>query len=100
MSGAPGNKFMLFLTELGPERGFIPKPYRKPIQAVNLAELERLTASSETGTEKSTIDLSAVGIGKLLGKGSAPKNVEIVVSSWSKRAEEKVKAAGGSLRKP
>jgi len=100
MSGGPGTKFALFLAQGGPTRGFVPKPIRKPVKAVNLMQLERFTGPSAAGTGKSTIDLSSMGVGKLLGGGVAPKNVEIVVSSWSKRAEEKVNAAGGSIRKP
>ena len=100
MAGGPTHKFKLFLAQGGPTRGFIPKPIRKPVEAVNLTQLERLAASSAVEAGRSTIDLSSMGVGKLLGGGVAPKNVEIVVSSWSKRAEEKVKAAGGSIRKP
>jgi large subunit ribosomal protein L15 len=100
MAGGAGTKFTLFLAQGGPTRGFIPKPIRKPVEAVNLTQLERLAASSAVEAGNATIDLSSMGVGKLLGGGVAPKNVEIVVSSWSKRAEEKVKAAGGSIRKP
>jgi len=100
MSGGPGTKFTLLLAEGGPTRGFVRKPLRKPVKAVNLVQLESLAGSSAAGAGKSTINLSSMGVGKLLGGGVAPKNVEIVVSSWSKRAEEKVKAAGGSIRKP
>jgi large subunit ribosomal protein L15 len=100
MAGRRTHKFALFLAQGGPTRGFIRKPIRKPVEAVNLTQLERLAASSAIEAGKSTVDLSSVGVDKLLGGGVAPKNVEIVVSSWSKRAEEKVKAAGGSIRKP
>ncbi len=100
MSGGAGTKFALFLAQGGPTRGFVRKPIRKPVEAVNLSQLERLAASSAAGAGKPTIDLSSMGVGKLLSGGVAPKNAEIVVSSWSKRAEEKVKAAGGSIRKP
>ncbi len=100
MAGGPTHKFKLFLAQGGPTRGFVPKPIRKPVEAVNLVQLEHITTSPATGAGKPTIDLSAIGVGKLLGGGVAPKNVEIIVNSWSKKAEEKVKAAGGSIRKP
>ena len=45
-------------------------------------------------------DLSKAGIEKLLGTGKLTKPLKIVVASWSARAEEKVKAAGGELVKP
>jgi len=98
-AGMRAGMFALFLAQGETKRGFVPKPVRKPVRALNLAELEHLTPSSgEAG--KLTFDLSSVGVGKLLGTGNAPKNAEIVVGSWSKRAEEKVRAAGGSLKKP
>lgn len=98
-AGMRAQMFMNFLSEGKAKRGFVPKPIRKPTKALNLAALERLTPSpAESG--KQTFDLSSVGVGKLLGVGSAPKNAEIIVGSWSRKAEEKVRAAGGSLRKP
>jgi len=100
-AGARGTKLMSFLKELGPKKGFVPKPTRRAVAAVNLSELDRLSKSSGAAPSgRTAIDLSSMGIGKLLGEGTPPKGIEVVVSSWSKRAEEKVKAAGGSLRKP
>jgi len=98
-AGIRAQMFMNSLTEVEPKRGFVPKPIRRPVKALNLAALERLIPSS-TESGKQTFDLSSVGVKKLLGGGSAPKNAEIVVGSWSKMAEEKVRAAGGSLKKP
>jgi large subunit ribosomal protein L15 len=98
-AGIRAHMFMNFLAQGETKRGFVPKPIRKPIKALNLADLERLNPSS-AGPRGPTYDLSSIGVGKLLGGGSAPKSAEIIVGSWSKRAEEKVKASGGSLRKP
>ncbi|MBR9689464.1 MAG: 50S ribosomal protein L15 [Candidatus Altiarchaeota archaeon] len=42
-------------------------------------------------------DLTEIGIEKLLGTGKISKPLTIKVRSWSKRAEEKLIAAGGKL---
>jgi len=43
-------------------------------------------------------NLTELGIQKLLGSGKITKNLTIKVASWSAKAEEKVKAAGGKLK--
>jgi len=100
MAGASDHKFMSYVGVIGPEKGFKPKPYRRPARSVNLSELERLAGAPGPSGRGNLIELYSMGIDKLLSEGDAPKGVEIVVSSWSKRAEEKVKAAGGSIRQP
>ena len=44
-------------------------------------------------------DLTDIGIEKLLGSGKLTKAIKIKVSAWTKKAEVKVKAAGGELVK-
>lgn len=47
--------------------------------------------------DKISIDLSAAGYDKLLGSGKAPKGAVFSVKSASKKAVEKVEAAGGKV---
>lgn len=42
-------------------------------------------------------DLAERGIEKLLGSGRITKPLKVKVSAWTKKAEEKVKAAGGEI---
>lgn len=46
--------------------------------------------------EKS-VDLSSMGIRKLLGSGSVSSAYEVRVASFSKRAQAKIEAAGGKI---
>src|SRR3989338_4105398 len=45
------------------------------------------------------INLTELGYGKLLGTGSTTLKLKLIVNQWSAQAEEKIKAAGGSLEK-
>lgn len=66
-----------------------PKP-----ESVNVGDLALDFAG------KSDIDLTALGIGKLLGSGSIAHKVTVKVESASAGAVEKVKAAGGQVLLP
>ena len=66
-----------------------PKP-----ESVNVGDLHLLYAG------KSDIDLTAAGIGKLLGSGNVAGKFTVKVESASAGAIEKVKAAGGSVVLP
>jgi large subunit ribosomal protein L15 len=46
---------------------------------------------------KDSIDLTAMGIGKLLGSGRINTALTIKVEEWSAKAAEKIEAAGGSI---
>jgi len=61
---------------------------RKPV-AVNLSWVDQHFSSEA--------DLSAIGVEKLLGSGRLTKPMKIKVRSWTKRAEDKVKQAGGEI---
>ncbi len=45
------------------------------------------------------VDLASIGCTKLLGAGAVKDPIDIIVSSWSAPAEQKVTAAGGSIVK-
>ena len=67
------------------------KRRNKPCPAMNLYEIESL--ASKQG--KSEIEFK----GKILATGAIRQAVKIKAVSWSARAEEKIKAAGGSISK-
>jgi large subunit ribosomal protein L15 len=46
---------------------------------------------------KDTIDLTAMGIGKLLGSGRISSALTVKVEEWSAKAAEKIEAAGGTI---
>ena len=54
-----------------------------------------VSALNEMGKEE--IDLTEMGYTKLLGTGSIKQKVKVIVNQFSKKAEEKIKAAGGEI---
>lgn len=72
---------------------------------INLSEVEQaLPALSKDGFAeekdgKWTVDLTKMGIDKLLGSGRISKPITIKVAEASASAEEKLKAVGGKLVK-
>ncbi|NOZ81578.1 MAG: 50S ribosomal protein L18e [Candidatus Micrarchaeota archaeon] len=72
------SKFMIRLAEL------LGRPRRRRVE-VNLAKIERHTSENET----------VVVPGKVLGYGYLTKPVTISALSFSKKAREKIKLAGG-----
>ena len=46
------------------------------------------------------IDLTRMGVDKLIGKGFIDKPVTVIVKSWSKMAEDKINKAGGRILAP
>ena len=57
----------------------------------NVSDLEGLANGQDS------IDLTAMGIDKLLGSGRISTALKITVEEWSAKAAEKVSAAGGSV---
>ncbi|MBI4018491.1 MAG: uL15 family ribosomal protein [Candidatus Aenigmarchaeota archaeon] len=71
------------------EKGFVV-PHKKKANVINVGDLEKLAAAGE-------IDLGGLGYQKLLSKGSVSKPLKVVVEEYTKKAGDKVRAAGGSL---
>jgi large subunit ribosomal protein L15 len=46
---------------------------------------------------KDSIDLTEMGIDKLLGSGRINKALTVTVEEWSAKAGDKITAAGGSI---
>ena len=77
---------------------------RKEYKAINLEALEALAASRNL--EKITVDdLRAAGLVsknslvKVLGNGALTRTIEVEADAFSKKAEEAIQAAGGSVIK-
>jgi len=55
---------------------------------------------AEKKGDKTVVNLSNMGIDKLLGFGNVSKKYEIVVADSSERAKQKVESAGGAIVEP
>jgi len=81
--------------------GFVPPSSLEPMPAtINVGELEDLAVKIlgagevKNGAE---LDLSEVGIGKLLGRGNISTGFKVKVESVSASAKSKLEEAGGSI---
>ena len=88
------------LTRRTPKRGFNNARFAKVFQVVNIESLDKkFEAGQEVNAEalKSVrlIDSLDVPV-KVLGKGELSKALNVKAAAFSKGAEEKIKAAGGS----
>jgi len=72
------------------KHGFKSKT-RKNIKAVNVSMLEKLAAG------KKNIDLTKLGYNKVLGNGTISAGIEVTAQMFSKKAVEKIEAAGGKV---
>ncbi|MDD1772993.1 MAG: 50S ribosomal protein L15 [Methanomassiliicoccales archaeon] len=50
--------------------------------------------------DRVTVNLSEMGVDKLLGSGNATSKLEVIVSEASETAKQKIEAAGGSITQP
>lgn len=74
------------------KRGFVrPAAVAKKAKAINLRELQ--LEAFATGKKK--LDLSKLGYDKVLSSGRLSVALEVVAKSFSKKAIEKIEAAGG-----
>ena len=84
------------------ERGFVNHA-RKDLVVINVSELSRRVKALElAGHLKAakgvySIDLTALGVDKLLGTGSIGYKLHVTVAQASARAVDKIVAAGGSV---
>jgi len=82
-----------------PQRGFSNFQFRKPVQIVNVAELERFDDGARVDADSlcqaGLIDDVRVPV-KVLGNGELTKKLTVVAAKFSARAAEKIQAAGGS----
>ena len=81
-------------------RGF-KNPARKEYQVVNLDKLSEVFPQGGTVTVADLVAKGAVRDNlpvKVLGRGEISVKVDVVADAWSASAQEKITAAGGSLK--
>ena len=82
-----------------PKRGFSNEPFKKHFAVLNVSFLEKLdgdTFTPETLMQTGVIKKLGDGL-KILGNGELKKKVSVTAHLFSKSAEEKIKAAGGTV---
>ena len=106
---AGGRKhFWIRTVKYEPERylkkGFLPPSAKVPkVKTINVGELVELAANVLTdygikgGNE---LDLTSLGIGKVLGRGKIAVPLNIKVAQITSSAQEKIEEAGGSIIEP
>ena len=84
-----------------PKRGFSNYQFAKRCQIVNVSQLERFDDGADVGVEQ----LSSVGLidnlkdkVKILGDGVLTKKLKVAAHKFSKTAEEKIVASGGTAK--
>lgn len=106
---AGGRKhFWIRTVKYEPERylrkGFKPPSSLVPeLDTVNVGELKELAmkAIGDYGIKGGNeLDLSVLGIGKILGRGSINVPLNVKVAAVSVKAQEKIEEAGGSIIEP
>jgi len=82
-----------------PKRGFT-NIFRKEFQMVNLSDLSRISGiqviSPQAMKEAGLIKKADVPV-KILGQGELRDAVTVQASAFSKKAQEKIRAAGGKV---
>lgn len=69
---------------------FRPPGHAKPTTWANVGDLDTLAKGN-------SVDLTSMGIQKLLGSGTVREPYEVKVSFFTKRAQAKIEAAGGKI---
>jgi len=85
--------------------GFKPPSALKPrLETVNVGELEaialRTLGAKWLGDGPPEIDLTALGYGKLLGRGTIRVPLRVKTPACTSKALEKIEAAGGEIIEP
>lgn len=99
-AGRWDHKFLMFYKEIEKKKGFVKKPLRKEIKTINLGDLIKLSKYFKQEGGNTIINLASLGYNKLLAKGDALRNIQVIVPSWSKKAEEKLAKVGSIVKKP
>jgi len=108
MAGAHKHKWtwvLKYAPEYFGKKGMVP-PVRRAVRAINLNQIsiiaERLANSKEANFEddKIVIDLTKLNYDKVLATGTLYRPVKIIATSWSERAEKKIKELGSLIVSP
>ena len=70
---------------------FRPPGYLRPSRWVNVGQLDDLAKGGKS------LDLTALGVEKLLGSGAVGGAYEVNVAAFTKKAQAKIEAAGGKI---
>ncbi len=84
-----------------PKRGFSNYKFAKRCEIVNVSQLERFQDGADVGLEQLTIAGlidSAKSKIKILGKGDLTKKLRVTAHKFSKTAEQKIVASGGTAK--
>jgi large subunit ribosomal protein L15 len=99
-SGKRGKARKQSFGKLG-KHGFTPRSSSrrkdKQNKTINLDKLQTLIQSKKIQEKDGIVDLTQIGCQKLLGTGKISLKIQVKVAQFSKKAEEKLKAAGGSI---
>ena len=84
-----------------PKRGFSNYQFARRCQIVNVSQLERFDDGADVGVEQ----LSNAGLidslkskVKILGNGELTKRLQVTAHKFSKSAQEKIAASGGTAK--
>jgi len=84
-----------------PKRGFSNYKFVIPCEIVNVSQLERFQDGADVGIEQLSnaglIDSAKSKI-KILGKGDLTKKLQVTAHKFSKTAEQKIVASGGTAK--
>ncbi len=100
---AGGRKhFWIHTVKYDPDRylnkGFKPPSSKlPPPETINVGELDERITSGKIEPEGGVIDLEAMGIDKLLGRGTFSHDVNVKVEDHSSGAERKITNTGGEI---
>jgi large subunit ribosomal protein L15 len=92
-SGSKGHKMQKILKYFPDHFDHTKLKKKKTLNSINISGLAAILEKEK----KKEVNLSQMGIDKLLGDGEANFKAKITVSKWSKSAGEKLKAAGCEL---
>ena len=82
-----------------PKRGFSNYKFARRYEIVNVSQLERFEDGVAVGTEELS-NAGLIGNGKskvkILGDGELTKKLQVIAHKFSKKAEQKIVASGGT----
>ena len=82
-----------------PKRGFSNYNFARRYEIVNISQLERFDDGADIGAEQLS-DAGLIGSGKskvkILGDGELTKKLQVTAHKFSKTAEQKIEACGGT----
>jgi large subunit ribosomal protein L15 len=84
-----------------PKRGFSNFNFAKRCEVVNVSQLERFDDGAEVGLEQLSDAGLVDNLGskvKILGNGELTKKLQVTAHKFSKTAEEKILASGGTAK--